>query len=641
LGVKRSTRTPRTSSEFAPPRVTKYTSREEKIGMGYQEFHYKWEWRLHSSPERLWSFVSDTNRFNRDTGLPGVRRADDAVRENARQSLRFTRLGVQVEWEEEPFEWVRPIRFGVHRRYHAGPVASTRVLVELEPLPSGGTRLVYHSWIRPKNLLGVTAVPVLMRLFYRRAFGSAFRKYDELAATAHTPFEEQAGVHFTPGGRARLDAIRRELVKRTGEPDLVARLVEIVEKGDDFVVARLRPYALADAWGVPRRKVLELCLLATQAGLFDLRWDLLCPLCRGVKESGSTLEEMQQGAHCETCNIDFASNFDRSVELTFRPSPTLRRVEERTFCVGGPQLTPHIVAQQLLAPGDGRDLTLPLEAGRYRLRTLGLAGGQYLVAGPEGAAEVTFTAVRDGWSHDEVEVSLTPTLYFQNGTDAEQLFVLERMAWSDQASTAAEVTALQIFRDLFSSELLRPGERISVGSLTILFTDLKGSTSFYREIGDAPAFGRVMDHFAVLREAIAEEDGALVKTIGDAVMAVFRRPVSALRAILDAQRRLAAPPGGPPPFYLKAGVHHGPCIAVTMNDRLDYFGSTVNMAARLERLSSGEDVIISDAVYHDPEVKGFLSAPQNELVPEPFDARLKGFDEEQFHLWRVTRSSGG
>jgi len=110
----------------------------------------------------------------------------------------------------------------------------------------------------------------------------------------------------------------------------------------------------------------------------------------------------------------------------------------------------------LLAPGDERGQTLPLEAGRYRLRTLGLAGGQFLVAGPEGAEEITLTAARDGWPRDEVGVSLAPTLHFQNATDAEQLFVLERMAWSDQASTAAEVTALQVFRNLFSSELLRP-----------------------------------------------------------------------------------------------------------------------------------------------------------------------------------------
>jgi adenylate cyclase len=83
-------------------------------------------------------------------------------------------------------------------------------------------------------------------------------------------------------------------------------------------------------------------------------------------------------------------------------------------------------------------------------------------------------------------VTLAPTLRFENGTDAKQLFVLERMAWSDQASTAAEVTALQVFRDLFSSELHRPGERVSVGSLTVLFTDLKDSTRFYQEVGDAP-----------------------------------------------------------------------------------------------------------------------------------------------------------
>jgi class 3 adenylate cyclase len=609
--------------------------------MGYPELHYKWEWELRSPPERLWPFVADTNRFNRDTNLPAVRRADEAVQENARQNLRFSKLGVQVEWEEEPFEWVRPYRFGVHRRYRAGPVASTRVLVELEPLPWGGTHLVYRTWVRPKNLLGVTTVPPLMRYSYRRAFDAAFRRYDELAMIGDPALEQPADVRFIPGGRARLDTLRQPLIEHTGEPELVARLVETVERGDDFVLARLRPYALADAWSVPRRKVLELCLQATRAGLFDLRWDLLCPLCRGVKESGSTLEEMKQRAHCEVCNIDFAANFDRSVELTFRASSTIRQVEERTFCVGGPQLTPHIVAQQLLASGDRRGVTLPLEAGRYRLRTLGLAGGQFLIARPDGAQEVSFAAAHEGWPHDEIGVSLAPTLRFENRTDAEQLFVLERMAWSDQASTAAEVTALQVFRDLFSSELLRPGERISVGSLTILFTDLRDSTRFYQEIGDAPAFGHVMDHFAVLREAIAKEDGALVKTIGDAVMAVFRRPASALRAILIAQQRLAAPPGGAAPFYLKAGMHHGPCIAVTMNDRLDYFGSVVNMAARLERLSSGEDIIVSDAVRHDPEVEELLSTPENLLIPEPFEAQLKGFDEAPFHLWRVVRSPAG
>jgi adenylate cyclase len=196
------------------------------------------------------------------------------------------------------------------------------------------------------------------------------------------------------------------------------------------------------------------------------------------------------------------------------------------------------------------------------------------------------------------------------------------------------VTALQMFRDLFSSEALRPGEQISVGTLTVLFTDLRNSTQLYREIGDATAFGRVMNHFDVLRKEIADHDGAIVKTIGDAVMAVFRSSVDALNAMLKAQRTLADPPAGTMPLTLKAGLHTGPCIAVTLNDRLDYFGSTVNMAARLEGLSTGSDVIISGAVYDDAKVRKLIES--EDLSAVEFDMALKGFEEERFELWRVS-----
>jgi class 3 adenylate cyclase len=144
-----------------------------------------------------------------------------------------------------------------------------------------------------------------------------------------------------------------------------------------------------------------------------------------------------------------------------------------------------------------------------------------------------------------------------------------------------------------------------------------------------------MNHFDVLKKTIAEHDGALVKTIGDAVMAVFRSPASALRAMVEAQQLLAAPRDGGMPLTLKAGLHSGPCIAVTLNDRLDYFGSTVNMAARLEGLSTGADVIISRAIHDDAEVREWLCAEN--LSAEPFDMSLKGFDEERFELWRVTK----
>jgi class 3 adenylate cyclase len=308
------------------------------------------------------------------------------------------------------------------------------------------------------------------------------------------------------------------------------------------------------------------------------------------------------------------------------------------FCVGGPQVTPHIAAQQLLPAGDRRAVEVALEPGRYRLRTMGLPGWQHLRVADEGSCVRTLRATSDPWPNEEIEIGKCSQLQFENATGDEQLFILERTAWSDDAATAAEVTALQVFRDLFASEALRPGEQISVGTLTVLFTDLKNSTRLYREIGDATAFGHVMNHFDVLRQVIAEEDGALVKTIGDAVMAVFRQPASALKAMLHAQRVLAGPANGTQPLRLKAGLHTGPCIAVTLNERLDYFGSTVNLAARLEGQSTGDDVVVSHAVYSDPAVRALLSDSQNGLAAARFEIPLKGFDDETFELWRIAKS---
>ena len=98
---------------------------------------------------------------------------------------------------------------------------------------------------------------------------------------------------FAPGGLARLSARTRELVEAGADTDLAARLKQVLLDGDDRDLARLCPYALAGAWGAPRRRVLETCLLAVRAGLLDFRWDLLCPSCRGTNAVASRLREVR------------------------------------------------------------------------------------------------------------------------------------------------------------------------------------------------------------------------------------------------------------------------------------------------------------------------------------------------------------
>jgi len=609
-----------------------------------KEFHYRWEFDLQSSPEQIWPFVADTNRFNRDTGVPSVQPVGEAT-QNARRRLRLSTFGIPIEWEEQPFEWVRPQRFGVVRRYLKGPIAELRVLVELTPIERReagdkrtGTKLTYQVWAQPKNILGTLAIPIQIGIISARKFARAIRDYDKLAVRETTAAPRAAEVEFTPGGRSRLMELAERLVATGIQKELVALLVDHIENADELALARIRPYQLANQWQKPRRDVLELCFQATRAGVLDLQWNLVCPMCRGG-EAKPSLSELASDVHCDGCNIDFNTNFEQSVELTFQPNASIREINVETFCIGGPQVTPHIVAQQLLPARSQRSLTIQLEDGRYRLRTMTLPGFQHLRVTENAGCETLLRASSDPWSSEEIEIGNRCELQLENATDAEQLLILERTEWSDEAATAAEVTALQTFRDLFASEALRPGEKISVGTLTVLFTDLKDSTRLYREIGDATAFGRVMNHFDVLKQTIAAEDGALVKTIGDAVMAVFRQPASALRAMLEAQERLRNPPDGMLPLILKAGLHTGPCIAVTLNDRLDYFGSTVNLAARLEGQSTGGDVVVSSVVYADPEVRELLQQCPAGLSATRFTIPLKGFDEEQFELWRIARAT--
>ncbi len=601
------------------------------------DLHYRWEYQLKASPQKLWPFVADTNRFNRDTGVPSVEpdKTGHQRLRNARRRLRLSIYGMSVEWEEQPFEWVRPSRFGVARTYSRGPMRELRALAELTPSGDGGTKLVYSVNVIPRSIFGKLVVSLQIKLLSARRFERAFRKYDEAAMSATTP--EAADVELAPVALERFAAIRQKLVAEDADVEVVDRLLAFIQSADDFAVARIRPYALADEWKLSRRAVLETCLKATRCGLLDLQWELLCPLCRGANETEHSLRDISSKVHCDACRIDFTVNFDRFVEVTFRPNALLRQVEVQDFCMGSPEKTPHIVAQQLLPAQTARSISLPLEPGRYRLRALELGGGQDVVVTDGGSTNAKVTVAETGWPTDELKLATESSLTLDNATAAEQLVILERLAWSDQSATAAEVTALQIFRDLFSNEALRPGEQISVGTLTVLFTDLRNSTQLYRQIGDATAFGRVMNHFDVLKKVISDEDGALVKTIGDAVMAVFRRPVSALRAMLKAQSLLASPPDGIEPLTLKAGMHVGPCIAVTLNDRLDYFGSTVNMAARLEALSTGNDVIVSAALYDDPEVRDLISS--DDLESSRFHIELKGFDQESFELLRVRRAN--
>jgi class 3 adenylate cyclase len=584
-----------------------------------REFYYHWQWKLDSSPEALWPLVSDTNRFNRDTGLPPMKIM--GIREGVYR-LRYRVPLVVFEWDEEPFEWTYPRSFGILRRFQRGPMQEMRTLLNLEPRSGGGSLLKYQVWARPANLLGLAGIPFAIGLVSARRFGKVFHRYDRIAQSGGSLAESRRGG-LSPAGRGRLGSAKEALRARGVEPALFERLVGFLEQADDLSVQRMRPYVLADIWESPRRAALEMFLHVTRMGLLDMYWELLCPRCRRMVESKGGLGDVNPASHCSSCNIDFRAQFDHNVEVIFRPNPSVRFVDESVlFCVGSPQYQPHIVMSQQVSPLRDTAEYLHLEPGRYNLRASNVPGMLPLRAAPAGPSESVLRLTDFGWPDKEQAIGLEPTLRLVNATETSQTFQLERAAWSDQAATAADVTVLQVFRDLFGREVLRPGEEISVGSLTLVFTDLFESTRLYRKIGDAPAFGRVQEHFGALKDAVAAEGGAIVKTMGDAVMASFREPVPALRAVWKAAQTIAG--FGEPLLQIKIGIHQGPCIVVNLNERLDYFGSMVNISARLTELSDGGEIVLSESVYNDDQVQAWLR--ENGVEADNLSASIKGFD---------------
>jgi class 3 adenylate cyclase len=575
-----------------------------------------WTWTFDLPPEELWPVLADTNRFNEAMGLPPyVLEETPQPNGTVLRRGRGTAAGFTLEWEEKPYEWIEGRHFRQARVFTKGPFRRFGPVFDIEPDGKGGSRVSYALEYEPLTLTG--------RLFGARLARQAGAIVEKriLEAVAFAKGERPTWFDIAPpelpaGARERAAALASEIDRSPYGNGLGRRLADVVLTGMATDLVHLKPKKLAHELEVGERAAIEACLAGTRAGLLTMKWDLLCTNCRGAKLTASALSELPRGAHCPSCNIDYDRDFEKNVELSFAPAPTVRPLGAGGFCLSGPMATPHVVAQLLLAPGEKRSVDLDLPPGPYRLRTLHPGTFVDVVHDPRhgGGAfpglRVTPTGI------EAIAPGKPGTIAFANDAGFEAAALIEDRTWTREALTAPEVISLQAFRDLFAEATLRPGDEAGVSQVALLFTDLQGSTALYERVGDAAAFNMVREHFALLASIVRDNDGAVVKTIGDAVMASFGDPAHAVKAALAMQARIVDHD-----LVLKLGVHAGPSVVVTMNDRLDYFGSTVNMAARLQGQSQGGDIVLSRVVAADPAVRPLLSG----LRAQEESVALKGF----------------
>ena len=544
-------------------------------------YHYRKERRYEKPPEVIWPFVADTARINELSGSP-VYQVEE--RPDARGRIhRFGTAGLgplRLRWEDGYSEWQENRRIVQVRDFQNGPMRRFQAAVELYP-DGTGSRLVYSSDIELVGILGWLA----------KQSGQIDREGDKRLAVVEKLIAEAEALHRIPGSseepavkpaaRRRLEVLTAALERDPASHGLTQKLSDFLLHAPVVALRAIRPLAMARVWSADREDTVELFLAAQRLGILVMSWDLLCPRCRGAKSNVRQLHELPKGAHCMSCNIDYQRDFTRNVELTFHPERWLRPLPKGELCLLGQGSTPHVRFQAEVTAHATKSFAVTLPPGPYRFRTI------------EAGAEVDAHIADDraipevvAWNGDILlrSPSHRGEFVIHNDTDHPLFFVIEDRAWAKDALTGERVISMPAFRRLRPEQLLRPGDEVEIGRVAIVFTDLQGSTKLYDKLGDAAAYRLVRDHFAFLSERVTRHHGFIVKTVGDAVMAAFNDPADAVRAVLSIQDEVANFNRGrnDSGIVLKLGLHLGSCIAVTAGGALDYFGSAVDTASRLE-----------------------------------------------------------
>lgn len=579
-------------------------------------------WRFQSPAEKIWPLLADTERFNEAAKLPRYRveetpRADGGVDSRAEAEIGPLRL----RWREAPTNWIANEWFRIHRDFENGPMRALTATLRLFP-DGDGCRGEYQLDVVPRIAFGAG-------LWVKRFFASTRADFDKLTREADAFACGATEVEFDtpaptlePGGREKLSASARRVGDALGRSDLATALAAFIAERPEIDARKIRPLELARRWRVAQRDAVELCLQAVRDEMLGMRWDLLCPRCQVAKAAAASLDQLPDAAHCPSCNIEFGRDYSRNVELAFFPSRAIRPVDDREFCASGPRTTPHVVAQITAPAGATRRIALGLAQGGYRLRTLE-AGGAVEIDWRGGAFPDLVATQVDGVTDVHAAPASAPGgVALRNDTPHPRTFVIEELGWRRDALTMERATTLQKFDDLFSDQILRPGDHLEIDHLAFLFVDLTGSTALYQDAGDAEAFALVREFFAVVGAAIREQEGVLVKTVGDAVHAAFASPRRALDCALAIQRQLAGRAAeASRTVAAKIGLHAGRSIAVTLNGRLDYYGSAVNKAARLADQAAADEIVLSEEIAVDPGVAPALEG----AALRPDSRALKGF----------------
>lgn len=575
-------------------------------------FEAEWQWELDGSHEDLWPLVSNTERVNASVGLPPVEY--ETRRDEQGQKHRFGsfKLGwTRLSWEEHPFEWVEGRRLSILREFENGPFRWFVSQVELTPKPQGGCRLSHRVKIAPRGLLGWVLAYIEVTVKGRKPLDKVYRRINEmvmgrLQGGAATDAYSPPGKISTTSQK-RLNAIREKLIEDKVDTDCLQALLDYIIQAPPQELARIQPRKLAQRLDVPESTFAATCLAACSAGLLELHWDILCPTCRVAASVKDTLKEIDRHEHCESCEHDFDVDLAKSVELIFRVHPEIRQADLKTYCIGGPEHAPHVVAQVRMEANESLELDCHLSPGAYVIRGAQLPYTINLVADPATGTHRTMLTL-DPSQHTQRPIRVLAgrqVLLLTNQHEENLVVRLERSASQRDAITAADAQNLPRFQELFPGETISRDRLSNVSTCTLLAFAVTNILDLFETLGDLQTCERMRQTFERFQSVVQAHEGEVIKESDDRMVAKFPTAQSAMHAAGELYESFQSEDYSQNPLT-QIAVHRGIAMSTSFNGKVSYVGKSVTQLSRLLESAPDRPWIVSGDIAQDESCQDVL-----------------------------------
>lgn len=570
-------------------------------------------------PEQVWPFVSNTDTLNATIGLQAPAYRFEPADGGGTQMLVDTKEMIfDLCYQELPYEWLAPNWFKVERFFDSGALEYLSFQVRLKGIGTRDTQVTVTLLYVPK-LPGAVVGPIIKANLAK--IKAAYLQFADQAQLQPKHANHPWGALLSPSADAALKS--RQLAQQwkplLPESEIPERVADFVFQAPERYVHQLRPFELARLYRLDRFQMLHFFLRAAKAGWLIPKWELLCTHCRGPKVETRRLQDVLTRAHCESCGIEFEVTSDLNLEMTFEPRADLRPTQAKSFCAGGPANTPQFVGQFNLWPQDRQLVKLELPPGTYRLISLALAEALEFSLVEECEAESCVVDMREAFVglDDEPVLGWGSELTLVNDRPHFLTCRIESLAAREQIVSAAQLAALQEFRDLFAAEQLNQ-------ALPIAHQVFLAAMPL-----PEPETGEPASQQTLLESLARDHEGASVGVYDQRLLFAFPNEALALKAgavmLNEATQLLEMLEDQSWNFALT--LHAGSCVLSSRGQQLSYSGPAVDATLRLLDINQPGYLLITLPALMSAAVQDFLSLNEEVLVEE---AQLEDQDLQAF-----------